>query len=78
MEDFLFNNLGKIIIVLIIGFLSFMIWGIWYESTHCLSGHLSGHNEMRYYPPTFMFVDKILIPIGGGMYNDFICDKWKK
>ena len=74
MEDFLFNNLGKIIIVLIIGFLSFMIWGIWYESTHCLAGH----EEMHYHPPTYMFVGKILMPIGGGMYNDFICDKWKK
>lgn len=73
MTDLIVENLGKIILGILVLLIGSLIWYVWFFSTHCLSTH----KEMRYHAPIYQKVGSAMMPIGGGYYNDTVCDKWR-
>jgi len=51
-----------------------ILFVVWYEKANCLSGH---QTDPYHDDPFYVRSGDLLIPVGGGMESDFICDKWK-
>jgi len=73
MFDFFMDHFIAFMVGILMLLIGIVFYAAWYESVNCLSGH----QEARYHPPTYMMVGKILMPVGGGTWDDFVCDKWK-
>lgn len=71
------NNMTKLeyaLIGLIVFIIGLSLFCAIYQAVNCEYGHTG---EPYYHAPTYTMVGKVLIPVGGGYYGDFVCDKWK-
>lgn len=74
MKNFIDDHILAIITILIGIFFALLIFTIWRVNANCIAGH---NTPPIYHAPTYIVAGKVLVPIDGGTYSDFVCDEWK-
>lgn len=64
----------KLLITTIIIVVGCILWSFIYVARHpCIKSH----REMVYHPSTYILQNNVMVPIGGGMWEDDVCDERK-